>query len=467
MKKFDIIVVGAGSAGLNVAVFMNMAGFKVLLIEKHDTNIGGDCLNFGCIPSKSLIHIAREVASARNTRHFGYSFEGTADIKKVTDHIKHVQNNIRQHENADYFRKQGLTIELGKADFISPKIIEVNSNQYTARKIVIATGSRPRMLNKDVLNELELDEAKLYTNETIFSISFLPKHLIIIGGGPIGIELGQAFLFLGSKVTILQKGDRILPKEDTEISSVLHSQLTTQGMDIQCNVELKDKKELLANADAVLVAVGRSLNIEHLNLEKAGIKKTEDGSKIIVDSYLRTTNKHVLLCGDIVGQHQFTHAAELHASLILNNFFVPWPFKKKLNTDHLSWVTYTTPEVATFGLSEQELKKRNRAFTVVTTNFSNDDRAITDGYTYGLSKLFVSNRGKIYGGSMVAPHAGELIQELILANTLNLKLKDLFKKTYPYPTATRINRETALKEFLKKLSPFTKKILAVAFNFNK
>jgi pyruvate/2-oxoglutarate dehydrogenase complex dihydrolipoamide dehydrogenase (E3) component len=207
--------------------------------------------------------------------------------------------------------------------------------------------------------------------------------------------------------------------------------------------------------DAVFVGIGRVLNVEGFALPKAGVEM-KDG-KITSDEYLRTTNKNVLLCGDVLGGFQFTHAAEMHAAVILNNFFSP--FKKKFSADHISWVTYTTPEVASFGLFEAELKKRGISYTVLQSDFSEDDRAITDGYQYGKAKIFISPKGKILGGTMAAPNAGELIQELILANSAGLSIKHIFNKTYPYPTAARINKRLASGYFAGKLTEFNKKLL--------
>jgi len=215
--------------------------------------------------------------------------------------------------------------------------------------------------------------------------------------------------------------------------------------------------------DEVLIATGRQLNIENLDLEKASIVKHENGRKLIVDDYLRTTNKRVFVCGDVAGQHQFTHAAELHAGLLLKNFFTPKLFNKKINTDSLSWVTYTSPELATFGIQEQTLQERNMQYTTLETSFKDDDRAIVDSYTNGHVKLFIAKNNVLLGGTMVAPHAGELIQELLLLQSQGMKIDALFNKIYPYPTATRINKSVIAKHFANKLTSFNKKLLKVLY----
>jgi len=467
-KTHDIIVIGAGSGGLNIAGFMNKAGFRVLLIDKSDKNIGGDCLNFGCVPSKALIHISRLIYSAKESKKFGIKLSGNVDIKKVTGYINQKKEHIRVHENADYFRKQGMEVVLGEAEFTDKNSVKVNGEEYTAKKIIIATGSRPRKLDTPGVEKVK----NIYTNETIFDLKKLPKKLVVIGGGPIGIELGQALSRLGSKVTIINNRHLFLVKEDREISEVLKKQLESEGINIHLNCEpikfLKENKILVKDQkegektfdfDAILVAIGRELNIPK-RLETAGIETTPDNKKIKVNSYLQTTNKNVYLCGDIAGSYQFTHAAELHAGVILSNFFSP--FKKKVSYDNFSWVTYTDPEIATFGLSEQSLKKRNISYKKIIQDYSEVDRGITDS-AKGKLILFIS-KNKILGGSLISPNAGEIFQELSLANSTKLNIKQIFSKIYPYPTASRINKQTITQLFAGKLTPKTKKILGFLYH---
>jgi len=460
--KYDIIVIGAGSGGLNIAGFMNTAGFKVLLIDKSDRSIGGDCLNFGCVPSKALIHVSRLCYDAKEAMPFGLTTKGKVDIKRVMNYVSSKVNVIRKHENADHFRRKGMDVVLGLAKFAGKNKVSVNGRVYTGKKILLATGSRPRTLTTPGVEKVDY-----YTNETIFGMKKLPEHLVIVGGGPVGIELGQAFRRFGSKVSVINGGSIFLPKERPEIAHVLKEQLEKEGMKFYFNsrpkeftsaknivIENKNGKKTTLHFDALLVSTGRQLNTEGLDLEKAGIQM--DGHKLNVDNYLRTTNKRVLLCGDIVGSYQFTHAAELHAAVIINNFFSP--FKKKVSYDHLSWVTYTSPEIATFGLNEGTLTKRKIAYEKLELDFTDDDRAIVDDFTKGRMVLFIS-KGKILGGSMVAMNAGELFQELILANTSKLDIKEIIHKIYPYPTAGRVNKTIIGHHFMKKLTPRSKKIL--------
>ncbi|NCO11341.1 FAD-dependent oxidoreductase [Candidatus Pacearchaeota archaeon] len=469
MKKHNIIIVGAGSGGLNIAGFMNKAGFKVLLIDKSDKNIGGDCLNFGCVPSKALIHIARIIHNAKLSEEFGFSINGKLNMKKVIEYVKNKQRIIREHENASWFRKLGIDVELGEAEFVSKKEIKVNGKTYEGEKIVIATGSRPLMPLIKGIEKIK----KIYTNETIFDLNYLPKKLAVIGAGPIGLELGQAFSRLGSDVTIIQRGSHFLPKEIPEISEILYKQLIEEGMKIhfdcepisflsQNSLEAKTKSGKIVNIafDAVLLAVGRELNIPK-GLKKAGVELTEDKRKINVNEYLQTANKNIYLCGDVAGGYQFTHAAELHASVILNNFFSP--FKKKLSYDNFSWVTYTDPEIATFGLSEEELRKRDAKYKKLIQEFGDVDRGIVNN-AKGKLIIYVSKNKRILGGTLISPNAGEIFQELSLAMSSKLKIKNIFGKIYPYPTASRINKKAITRLYADKLTGFSKKLLKLIYS---
>jgi pyruvate/2-oxoglutarate dehydrogenase complex dihydrolipoamide dehydrogenase (E3) component len=459
----DIIVIGAGSGGLNIASFMNKSGFKVLLIDKSDEGIGGDCLNFGCIPSKALIHTSRLLHHAKESERFGLSVKGKANIKSITSYIKSKQDIIREHENTAFLRKSGIDIELGKAKFSSTNSIKINNEEFSARKIVLATGSSP------ITPKIQgLENLSYYNNENIFNIKKLPSRLLIIGGGPIGVEIAQAFQRLGSQVIVLLRSHNFLPKEDPEISNILLKKLKSEGIQFQFEtnpikftskntlIVEKDKKQDQIRFDTLFVAVGRKLNLENLNLEKAGIKITEDKKKVKVNQYLQTTNRSVFLCGDIAGSYQFTHAAELHASIILRNFFSP--FKKKLSNDYLSWVTFTDPEIATFGLNEQQLKARSIKYEKLSHDLKYDDRALVDEATEGKLIIYIS-KNKILGGTLIANNAGEMAQELILALSSNLDIKHIFNKIYPYPTASRINKTTLSQHFAKKLTPLNKKLL--------
>jgi len=471
-KSYDIIIIGAGSGGLSVGLFMSKAGFKVLMISKTDKDIGGDCLNDGCVPSKALIHISRIAQNAMLASQFGLEISGKVDMKKAMNYVYGKQEIIREHENARWLQEQGIDVALGLATFIAKNEIQVNDKKYTGKKIVIATGSKPRKLNVP-----GVEEVKCYDNESVFHITQLPERLLVIGGGPIGIEIAQAMNRLGSKVTVVQQANKILEHDTNEVTEILLKQLKKEGVNFFFNaavdhfissneaiIKLRDGKTEIIQFDAVFVAIGRELNLKSLQLNNAGIQFKND--KIDVDKYLRTTNKNVFVCGDVAGDLQFSHAAEFHARILLNNFFSP--FNKTLNNDHMSWVTFTDPELATFGLNEKQLKERNIGYKKLEQNFDEDDRAVVDNYEYGKLILYISKGGlfqkeKILGGTLVAPHAGEIIQELVLANSTSLSINSIFNKIYAYPVASRINQGIIVKHKEESLTGTIKKLLHFAF----
>lgn len=469
---YDVLVIGCGSGGLSVGLFMNQAGFKVLMVSLSDKEIGGDCLNDGCVPSKALIHVAKIAHQATEAKNFGLEINGTIDIKKAIGYVYERQEQIRVHENAAWLKSQGIDVALGEAYFTGKNEIQVGDKKYIGKKIVIATGSSPRKLKTS-----GIEKVKYYDNENLFHTDNLPGRLLVVGGGPIGIEMSQALSRLGSKVTVVDKGGTILTHDDPRVTNILLAQLKKEGIEFIFNteiknfpteksveIEMKDGGQKTLEFDAVFVAVGRKLNIEKLQLQDAGVELKDD--KIVVNKYLQTTNKNVFVCGDAAGDLQFSHAAEFHARILLNNFFSP--LNKKLNDDHMSWVTFTDPELATFGLSEKQLKERNISYERLEQNFEDDDRAVTDNYRYAKTVLFISSKGflkkqKILGGTMVAPNAGELIQELILANTEGLSINAVFNKIYPYPVAARINQKVIVEYKSKGLTDFIKKLLHFAY----
>jgi pyruvate/2-oxoglutarate dehydrogenase complex dihydrolipoamide dehydrogenase (E3) component len=468
---YDIIVLGAGSAGLNIAGFMNSIGLRVLMVEKGI--VGGDCLNYGCVPSKALISMAQTVHAARRAEAFGLHLVGNLELKKVADTIRARQEVIRKHENADYFRAKGIDVELGSPEFTGPRSIRINDREVGARKIVIATGSRP------AVPKIEgIDAVDYFTNETIFKNRELPKQLLVIGGGPIGVEIGQAYRRLGSDVTIITRGQHILPKEDNDVASILTSVLKAEGIDIlTAHTPIRFSKgnnlvirrydrqrginigeEELLPFDQILVATGRRLNTEGLNLEAAGIE-VNDG-RIRVNRSLRTTNKHVYSCGDVAGDFLFTHWAEYQAAVVIKNMLSP--FGQKVDRSKIAWVTYTDPEVATFGQQARQLEQSGESFETVAIELKHVDRAICEGIDAGLLKLHL-RKGTILGGTMIAKNGGELAGELIGAMTLKIPFSKLYNRIYPYPTMSRVNRRAVQKHLGAKLTPRNKHILKRLF----
>lgn len=451
---------------------MNKVGLKVLLVDKTDLAIGGDCLNDGCVPSKALLHMARIAYSAGQAKNFGLAVDHKIDLKEAIKYIQEKQGIIREHENASYLRQEGLEVVLGTAKFSGEREIEVKGHVYSGSKIVLATGSKPRKLKVP-----GIEQVVYFDNESIFHVEQLPKRLLVIGGGPIGVEIGQAFSRLGSQVTMVHRGGMILPHDDYAVTKVLYKRLKEEGITFifdaevesfpsgtEAKIKTKAGEILTLNLDAIFVGVGRETRIDGLQLERAGIERKE--GKIVVNDYLQTSNRNIYVCGDVAGSLQFSHAAEQQARLLLNNFFSP--IKKKLNNDLMSWVTFTDPEVATFGLSEKQLKEKGIKYRRLETDFSNDDRAITDNYQFGKSVLFISqgsfmHNEKLLGGTMVAPGAGELVQELILAMMARIPINQIFEKIYPYPVASRVNQRAILEYKQESLTERLKKLLRLAF----
>jgi len=454
MKKYDAIIIGAGSAGLGCLGLAKEMGWSAMIVDKDENNIGGDCLNFGCVPSKALIYVAKQFQGARNATEFGLSVSGIADWSKVISYVHEKQAVIRAHESAEYLRSNGEYLVIGEAHFVDNHSIEVAGEQYQAEYFFICTGSHPRVIPFKGLGQIQY-----YTNETLFyELKSLPDRLLVVGGGPIGCEMAQVFQRLGTQVSLLDRGDRILRKEREEMSHILEDRLAREGIEIILGHDLKHfsdentaiieekatKKERSISFDACLLAIGRGLNHSSLKLENARVELT-DRKKIKVNDYLQTSQKHIYVVGDAVGSYQFSHGAEKHVNLLRHNF--KSMFDRKHHIKGLSWVTFTDPEIATFGFSEEYLKENKISYWRQDQDFSRDDRAITGDYGYGKMTLFVtrdrnkSNR-KILGGSLIAPMAGDIMQELHLATITDLCLDDFIKKVYAYPTASRINQQT-------------------------
>ncbi|SOD82435.1 dihydrolipoyl dehydrogenase family protein [Spirosoma fluviale] len=469
MTAFDLIVIGAGSGGLSIGLSMHELGFRVLLIEKEEQAIGGECLNTGCVPSKALIHVTRLIQEARRAEAFGMHASGKPDFERVKQYINERIEHIRSHENADYFRHQGMGVVIGTAHFTGPNSVAVSGQVYTAKRIVIATGSQPIELQVP-----GVEQVKWYDNRTIFSMPTLPARLLVVGGGPIAVELSQAFHRLGSQVTVVQAGDGILEKESPEVSRLLLERLSLEGIAFRLQTKLinfpsahtatlenKSGQQSQLDFDAVLVAIGRQIDVTGLQPEAAGIQ-TESG-RLKLDAHLRTTNPRVYAIGDVTGQLYFSHTPEMQAPILINNFLSP--FKQKVDYRNFSWVTFTDPEVATFGLTEAQLQQQGIRYEKIVYAFTEDDRAVVDDYTYGKLWLYLSpgrsllSKRKLLGGSVVAPQAGEMIQDLIMANTFDLGAGAIRQKIYPYPVASRVSKMALLDQLKREIPAWAKAIL--------
>ncbi len=443
---FDLAVIGAGSAGLSIAAAAAQFGERVVLFEKSE--MGGDCLNTGCVPSKALLAAAKQAHSHRSSGKFGVAaHEPKIDFAAVMAHVESVIAKIAPHDSQERFEGLGVKVIRAHAKFIGPQTLEADGKSYQARRIVIATGSRA-----GVPPIPGIAAVPYFTNETVFKNRTLPQHLIVIGGGPIGMEMAQAHRRLGANVTVLE-AFQPLAKDDAELTAVVLQSLQAEGIIIRGGVAIERiskakpgirvtlKGGETIDGTHLLVAAGRVPNIEHLNLEAAGIAFTKRG--ITVDSSLRTSNRKVYAAGDVAGGLQFTHVAGYHAGLIIRNALFRLPVKNR--TDIIPWVTYTDPELAHVGLTETEAKKiYGDQVRTLKWNFSENDRALAEGKGHGLVKIVTGRRGVVLGSSIVGPNAGDLIATWTLAVSNRMKISSIANVVLPYPTLGEAGKRAAV-----------------------
>ncbi len=458
---YDLAVIGAGSGGLSVAAAAAQFGQKVILFEKG--RMGGDCLNYGCVPSKALIAAAKQAHAFRTSGPYGISAaEPKVDFKKVQAHIRKVIAAIEPNDSAARFEKLGVTVVPSAARFRDAKTLEAGGRIFSARRFVIATGSRPAI---PAISGLET--VPYFTNETIFENTVLPKHLIIVGGGAIGLELAQAHRRLGSQVTVIEAFEP-LAKDDPELTAIVLDSLQSDGVKILARTTIKKISKaksgvVIETAERgkiagshLLVATGRAANVEGLGLEAAGVVYTAKG--VTVDKGLRSSQKHIYAVGDVAGGLQFTHVANYHAGLVIRNALFRLPVTNR--SDIIAHVTFTDPELAQVGLTEAEAKEFGASATVVRWPFQDNDRAQAEGKTAGLIKAVIGRRGRILGVGIVGANAGELIQPWILALTEGLKIRAIAGMVAPYPTLGESNRRAAVNYFAGLASkPWVRRVI--------
>ncbi len=445
--KVDLCVIGGGSGGLSVAAGASQMGARVALIEKG--RMGGDCLNTGCVPSKALIacaHAAHAVgrAAAFGVRAGDIQIDGAA----VHAHIRRTIEAIEPNDSVERFRGMGVHVIEAAARFSGPGEVRAGDATVRARRFVIATGSGPF-----VPPVPGLEGVPYMTNETVFDLSRIPDHLIVIGGGPIGVEMAQAYRRLGARVTVLEMFS-ILPKDDPELADVVRRRLTFEGVDLREGVKVVgvsgSGEDLRVSLEAgggqgmvtgthILVAAGRRPNLDGLDLEAAGVEATPQG--ITVDARLRTTNKKIFAIGDVAGGMQFTHVAGYHASVVIRNALFRLPARAVMTA--APWVTYTDPELAQVGVSEAAAKEKGLKINVLRWPFADNDRALAERETDGMVKVVTDSRGLILGCGIAGAHAGELIQPWILALAGKRKIGALANMIAPYPTLGEASKRAA------------------------
>ncbi|PJF10393.1 NAD(P)/FAD-dependent oxidoreductase [Pseudorhodobacter sp. MZDSW-24AT] len=448
----DICIIGAGSGGLSVAAGAVQMGARVVLIEGGE--MGGDCLNAGCIPSKALIAAAKAAQAMRDGARYGITpVEPEVDFGAVKDHVAQVIQTIAPIDSQERFEGLGVQVIRAWARFTGPDSVEAGETRIKARRFVIATGSRP------LVPPIPGAESVPYlTNETIFDLRERPAHLMIIGGGPIGMEMAQAHRRLGCQVTVIE-GSRALGRDDPELAAVVLHRLRAEGVDIledaevtalagaagDITVTLKDGRTV--QGSHLLIAVGRKVHLESLNLEAAGVQHDRKG--VTVGADLRSSNRRVYAVGDAAGGLQFTHVAGYHAGIVIRQIVLGLPAKAR--TRHIPWVTYTDPELAQVGLTEAEARKEHGAgVTVLCQEFHHNDRAQAEGKTTGLLKVMVV-KGRPVGVSIVGPQAGELIGLWAFAIASRAKISAIAGMVAPYPTLGEISKRAAGAYFSPKL----------------
>jgi len=440
----DLCVIGAGSGGLAVAAGAAQMGAEVVLVERGA--MGGDCLNFGCVPSKSLLAAARIADLWRRGAELGISYaRPQIDFAAVADGVQRVIAHIAPNDSVERFEGLGVRVLRAKARFTSPRTVRAGGVEIRPRRFVIATGSQPA-----IPPIRGLEDVPYLTNETVFANRQLPEHLIVIGGGPIGIEMAQAHCRLGARVTVLDVGP-LLPRDDPELSTILAERLSREGIVCRPGIETtgiereRDGVRVrLAGGEQIsgshlLIAAGRRPTIEALDLAAAGIASTAKG--ITVDARLRTTNRRAFAVGDVAGGPQFTHVALYHAGIAIRNALFRIP--AKVDYRALPWVTYTDPELAQVGLTEAAARTAELAPRVLRWRFVDNDRAQTERETEGVVKVVTRGDGRILGASILGAGAGDLILPWALAISQKLKIGALANLIVPYPTRGEASKRAA------------------------
>ncbi|MGB0953917.1 MAG: mercuric reductase [Planctomycetota bacterium] len=468
---YDMVVVGGGTAGLICAAIAAGLGAKVAMVERE--LLGGDCLNFGCVPSKGLLSVSKRLGMMRKAADYGIKMgqDPQTDFAKVMERMRGIRAGIGHHDGAPRFRDLGVDVFLGEGRFVAENMVEVqlhDDNLRTLRfkRAVVATGARPL-----VFPVAGLEEAGYLTNLSLFALTELPPSLTVVGAGPIGVEMAQAFARFGTEVTVVDMAEQILPREDPDAAAVVREALEKDGIRFELGakmsrVEQRDGNKVLVFerggeegevvASELLLAMGRRANVEGIGLEKAGVVFDRGGVKI--DDALRTTNKRIFAAGDVAGSFQFTHAADAMARIVIRNAF--FFGRGKLSSLTMPWSTYTDPEVAHVGLYESQAKEAGVELTSLRMDFSEIDRNLLEGETEGFAKvIFEKKSGKLRGATVVGAHAGDLLGEMLVAVTKQMKVTELSGVIHPYPTSVSVWGRLGDKASGARLTPGVAKLL--------
>jgi pyruvate/2-oxoglutarate dehydrogenase complex dihydrolipoamide dehydrogenase (E3) component len=472
--RYNLVVIGAGTAGLVSAAGGSALGAKVALLERH--LMGGDCTNYGCVPSKALIRSARAAFALQEAPSFAISAhnEELVDFPRVMERMRRLRAQISANDSVDRFSKLGAEVYLGDAKFVGKNELEVDGRRLSFSKAIVATGARAAALDLP-----GFAETGYVTNETVFSLENLPKTLLVIGTGPIGCELAQTFRRFGSEVIMVGRGSRLLPNDDADAAELIRRRFEREGIRILFGSKLlraeragerrrvvlqRGSQEESIVADEILVAIGRKPNIEGLNAVAAGVKT--DAAGVLVNDMLQTSNPDIYAAGDICSSYKFTHAAEAMARIAIQNalFFG----RKRVSDLVIPWSTYTDPEVAHVGITEKESAKRGDEVITFTKELADTDRAILDGETEGYVRLYMNREdGKLVGTTIVGSHAGESIGEAVLAIKQKLKVGDLSGVIHPYPTQAEAIKRAADLQYRSRLKPWMRRLLEKYFRYRR
>jgi len=471
--EFDIGVLGGGAAGLTVTSGAAQLGAKTLLIEKEPV-LGGDCLHYGCVPSKTLIRTAQVYHGMKNAAQWGLpGCEVPAvEYSDVARRIQSVIGSIQKHDSEERFCSLGARVEFGMPSFVDEHTVKLNGRTFSARNWVIATGSSPSIPPTE-----GLDGISYLTNKNLFSLDHLPRSMIVLGAGPIAVEMAQAFSRLGTQVALIQRSGQILSREDKDMADLVMKVLSSEGVSFHLNAavmsirEAGGNKEVVIqtregaretlNAEVLLVAMGRTANLTGLGLEGVGVEFDNKG--LTVDNRLRTTQKHIYAAGDVTGTYQFTHAAGYEGGIVISNAIFHLP--RKVDYTYLPWCTYTDPELASIGMNEKAAGKAGIDYTVWVEEFKDNDRSLAEGAGTGKIKMILNEKEKPIGIQILGPQAGELLSEWVAVLNGNVKLSTLAAAVHPYPTLGEINKRVAGTFFSPKIfSDTIKKSLKFFFN---
>ncbi len=466
--RYNLVVIGGGTAGLVTAVGAVSLGARVALIERN--LLGGDCLNVGCVPSKALIRAGRAAYDAAHASAFGTRAElRDVDFAQAMARMRRLRASIAPHDSAARLAGLGIDVFQGDGRFVARDMIEVSGTRLRFARAVVATGARAAVPPIEGLGE-----AGYLTNETVFALTDRPRRLLVVGGGPIGCELAQAFRRLGSEVVILDRGEQLLSKDDPDAAELVRAQLVSEGIELVLGATIlrveadrtivveRDGREQRVRGDQILLATGRTPNLDGLRLDAAGIETTKQG--VVVDDRMRTTNHHVFAAGDVASRFQFTHAADAMARIVIQNalFFGC----KRASALTIPWCTYTDPEIAHVGISADEVAKRSDLSTF-TVQLATVDRAILDGETTGFARVHADRKGRILGATLVGRHAGESIGELVLAMTHGIRLGGIASTIHPYPTQAEAMRKLGDAYQRTRLTPRVRRLFELLLRWRR